>query len=194
MVYFLTNNEFKDVGIHRIDLNIRTAERPKSAVLERVWLDRYEAAPGETLRLKLFIKSYRGESRVEEIPFLAPNLPPGSEFNLVVADTRSLRQVELGQYRTSGIVPRSLEQLVRLLNNLRKNNRVYFKIVAARPGLFLRGEEMPNLTPAMKSLFASPRAAATAPVEISVSTLREYQMPVPFAFEGLAVIPLKIRN
>jgi len=111
-----------------------------------------------------------------------------------VADTRSLRQVELGQYRTSGIVPRSLEQLVRLLNNLRKNNRVYFKIVAARPGLFLRGEEMPNLTPAMKSLFASPRAAATAPVEISVSTLREYQMPVPFAFEGLAVIPLKIRN
>ncbi|HQH46731.1 MAG TPA: hypothetical protein PLQ86_12255, partial [Candidatus Aminicenantes bacterium] len=190
----LTNNEFKDVGIHRIDLNIRTSERPKSAVLERVWLDRYEAAPGETLRLKLFIKSYRGESRVEEIPFLAPNLPPGSEFNLVVADTRSLRQVELGQYRTSGIVPRSLEQLVRLLNNLRKNNRVYFKIVAARPGLFLRGEEMPNLTPAMKSLFASPRAAATAPVEISVSTLREYQMPVPFAFEGLAVIPLKIRN
>lgn len=194
VIYFLTNNEFKDVGIHRIDLNIRTAERPKSAVLERVWLDRYEAAPGETLRLKLFIKSYRGESRVEEIPFLAPNLPPGSEFNLVVADTRSLRQVELGQYRTSGIVPRSLEQLVRLLNNLRKNNRVYFKIVAARPGLFLRGEEMPNLTPAMKSLFASPRAAATAPVEISVSTLREYQMPVPFAFEGLAVIPLKIRN
>ncbi|HPL14075.1 MAG TPA: SpoIVB peptidase S55 domain-containing protein [Candidatus Aminicenantes bacterium] len=194
VIYFLTNNEFKDVGIHRIDLNIRTSERPKSAVLERVWLDRYEAAPGETLRLKLFIKSYRGESRVEEIPFLAPNLPPGSEFNLVVADTRSLRQVELGQYRTSGIVPRSLEQLVRLLNNLRKNNRVYFKIVAARPGLFLRGEEMPNLTPAMKSLFASPRAAATAPVEISVSTLREYQMPVPFAFEGLAVIPLKIRN
>ncbi|HNT32692.1 MAG: SpoIVB peptidase S55 domain-containing protein [Acidobacteriota bacterium] len=194
VVYFLTNNEFKDVGIHRIDLNIRTSERPKSAVLERVWLDRYEAAPGETLRLKLFIKSYRGESRVEEIPFLAPNLPPGSEFNLIVADTRSLRQVELGQYRTSGIVPRSLEQLVRLLNNLRKNNRVYFKIVAARPGLFLRGEEMPNLTPAMKSLFASPRAAATAPVEISVSTLREYQMPVPFVFEGLAVIPLKIRN
>ena len=194
VVYYLTNNEFKDVGIHRIDLDVRSSERPKTAVLERVWLDRYEAAPGETFRLKLFLKSFRGGSRVEEIPFQAPNLPPGSEFQLVVADTRSMRQVELGQYRSSGIEPRSFEQLVRLLNNIRKNNRIYFKLVAARPGLFLRGEEMPNLPPSMKSLFASPRAATTSPVEISVSTLKEYQMPVPFAFEGLAVIPLKIRK
>ncbi|MCX6565343.1 MAG: hypothetical protein NTW38_02800 [Candidatus Aminicenantes bacterium] len=194
VVYYLTNNEFKDVGIHRIDLDVRSSERPKTAVLERVWLDRYEAAPGETIRLKLFLKSYRGENQVEEIPFQAPNLPPGSEFHLVVADTHSMQQVELGQYRSSGIVPRNLEQLVRLLNNVRKNNRIYFKLVAARPGLFLRGEEMPNLPPAMKSLFASPRASATSPVEISVSTLKEYQMPVPFAFEGLAVIPLKIRK
>lgn len=194
VVYFLTNNEFKDVGIHRIDLDVKTSERPKTAVLERVWLDRYEAAPGEAVQLKLFIKSYRGESQIEEISFQAPNLPPGSEFHLVVADIRSMQQVELGQYRSSRVVPRNFEQLIRLLNNVRKNNRIYFKLVAARPGLFLHGEEMPNLPPAMKSLFASPRASATSPVEISVSTLKEYQMPVPFAFEGLAVIPLKIRK
>jgi len=194
VVYYLTNNEFKDVGIHRIDLNVRSSERPKTAVLERAWLDRYEAAPGEILNLKLFLKPFRGESQVEEIPFPAPNLPPGSEYHLVVADTRSIQQVERGQYRSGEIVPRNLEQLVRLLNNLRKNNRIYFKLIAARPGLFLRGEEMPDLPPSMKSLFASSRASAMAPVEISVSTLREYQMPVPFAFEGLAVISLKIRK
>ncbi len=81
-----------------------------------------------------------------------------------------------------------------MLNNVRKSNRIYFKLIGPRPGLFLRGEELPNLPPAMKSLFASPRAAGSSPVEINVSTLGEYQMPVAFAFEGLAVIPLKIRK
>jgi hypothetical protein len=45
----------------------------------------------------------------------------------------------------------------------------------------------------MKSLFASPRATSL-PTEITVSTLAEYQMPVPYAFRGLAVIPLRIRK
>ncbi len=62
VVYYLTNNEFRSVGIQRIDLNVRLSEQPKAALLERVWLDRYEVAPGETVRIKLFLKTYRGES------------------------------------------------------------------------------------------------------------------------------------
>ena len=92
------------------------------------------------------------------------------------------------------MVPRSLNQLLRLLSNLRKNNRIYFKIVAPKPGLFLRGEEMPNLPPAMKSLFTSPRAASAAPTELTVSTLGEYQLPIPYMFRGMTTIPMKIRK
>lgn len=194
VTYFLTNNEFQEVGIHRIDLTVRVAEEPRIAALERVWLDKYEVSPGETVLVKIFTRTFRGRSTVEEIPFQAPHLPAGSEFQLVVADTASLQQVEAGQYRSQGIVPRSFAQLVRLLNNLRKNNRIYFKLIGPRPGLFLRGEEMPNLPPGMKSLFASSRAASSLPTEISVSTLAEYQMPVPNAFRGMAVIPLRIRK
>jgi len=194
VVYFLLNNEFQEVGLHRVDLSIRVAEEPRTAELERVWLDKYDVSPGESVLMKVFTRSFRGKTEVQEIPFLAPNLPAGAEFQLIVADTASLQRIEAGQYRSQGIVPRSLAQLVRLLNSLRRNHRIYFKLVGPKPGLFLRGEEMPNLPPAMKSLFASPRAASSQPTEISVSTLAEHQLPVPYAFRGLAVIPLRIRR
>jgi hypothetical protein len=84
--------------------------------------------------------------------------------------------------------------LIRILNNLRKNNRIYFKILAAKPGLFLKGEELPNLPPTLKSMFASPRASASSPTELSRSTLSEYQLPVPYVFKGTAVVPVKIRK
>jgi hypothetical protein len=194
VVFFLTNNEFKDVNIHRIDLAIHATEQAKFAYLERVWLDKYEASPGEPIALKVFFRTFRGESLVEEVPLTTPNLPSGSEFQLIIGDAVSMHQVEMGQYRAAGLVPRSLNQLVRLLNNLRKNSRIYFKIIASKPGLFLKGEEMPNLPPSMKSLFASPRAASAAPTELASSTLGEYQLPVPYLFKGLASIPLKIRK
>ena len=194
VVFFLTNNEFKDISIHRIDLAVRPTEQAKFAQLERVWLDKYEASPGETISIKVYFRTFRGESLVEEVPLSAPNLPAGSEFQLIVGDAASIRQVEVGQYRSAGFVPRSLNQLVRLLNNLRKNNRIYFKVLASKPGLFLRGEEMPNLPPAMKSLFASPRAASSAPTELNNSTLGEYQLPLPYMFKGMVSIPIKIRK
>ena len=194
VVYFLTNNEFKELGIHRIDLSIRSSEKVKFLYLEKVWLDKYEASPGERINIKIYSRSFRGESILQEGGIFAPHLPAGSEFDLVIADATSLHQIELAQYKRQAFVPRSLSQLIRILNNLRKNNRIYFKVIASKPGLFLKGEEMPNLPPTMKSMFSSPRAAASAPTELTKSTLREYQLPIQHVFKGAVVIPIKIKK
>ena len=194
VLFFLSNNAFESARFHRIDLALRTEERVRFASLDRVWLDRYEAGPGELISIRVHYRGFGGETLVEEAGLLTPNLPAGSEFQIIVGDAGSMQQVESGQYRATGFIPRSLSQIVRVLNNLRKNHRIYFKIIAPKPGLFLRGEEMPNLPPAMKSLFVSPRAALPAPTELSSSTLTEYQMPVQHVFKGLAVIPVRIRK
>ncbi len=193
VVFYLTNNEFKELGIHRIDLNISVAEEVRFATLEKVWLGKYEAKPGEMIPLKVYYRNFRGETIVDDLQLPTPNLPSGSEFSLIVGDASSIQSIESTQYRTTGFIPRSLYQLIRLLNSLRKRNYIYFKIIAAKPGLFLRGEEMPNLPPTMKSMFSSQRAASTPPVKINRSTLGEYRHGIPYVFSGLAVIPLKIK-
>ena len=194
VVYFLTNNEFEELGIHRIDLNIQAFEEVKFSFLEKVWLSKYEASPGERIDVKIDYRTFRGESQREEGSIQVPNLPPGSEFQIIVADAASMAKIEMSQYRTATFVPRNLSQLVRMLSNLRKNNRIYIKIIASKPGIFLRGEEMSNLPPSMRSMFASPRAAASSPTELTRSTLMEYQLPIPYVFRGEAVIPVKIKK
>lgn len=194
VVYFLTNNEFEELGIHRIDLNIQAFEEVKFSFLEKVWLSKYEASPGERIDVKIDYRTFRGESQREEGSIQVPNLPPGSEFQIVVADAASMARIEMSQYRSATFIPRNLSQLVRMLNNLRKNNRIYIKMIASKPGIFLRGEEMSNLPPSMRSMFASPRAAASSPTELTRSTLMEYQLPIPYVFRGEAVIPVKIKK
>jgi hypothetical protein len=193
VVYYLTTNEFEKLGIHRIDINIGVAEEVRFAFLEKVWLGKYEAKPGEIIPIKVYYRNFRGSTVMEDFSLPAPNLPSGSEFSLVVGDAISLQSIETSQYRTVSFVPRNLFQLIRMLNSLRKHNYIYFKIIAAKPGLFLRGEEMPNLPPSMKSMFSSPRAASSPPIEITRSTLGEYRHAIPYVFRGLTVIPVKIK-
>lgn len=194
VVQFLMNNEFTNVGIFRIDLNVRALEESRQAVLEKVLLDKYEVTPGEPIQLKAFYRTQNEQSLVEEVTVAAPALPAGSEFRILVGDAASMQQVERAQYRVQGFVPRNLEMLVRLLSNLRKNDRIYFRIMAPKPGLFLRGEELPNLPPTVKSMFASERASAAGPTELARSTLSEYQLPLPYVFRGGASIPVRIRQ
>lgn len=191
--YFLLNNEFQGVGIHRLDLTVKVGEQPKACILEQALLDKYELSPNETLTLKLTLRTYRGESVTQSLPLPVPDLPPGSDFQLVIGDAATMMQVETGLYRSPGFVPRSFSQLLRLLNSLRKNDRVYIKVMATRPGLFLRGEEMPNLPLTVKSLFGSARAATQA-TELSQSSLRDYQVPVDYVFKGSALIPVRIKK
>ncbi len=191
---FLMNNEFRDVGIFRIDLNVRALEESRLAALEKVLLDKYEVSPGEAIELQAFYRTQNEESLVEKVTVAAPALPAGTEFQILVGDAASMQQVERSQYHVQGFVPRSLEMLVRMLSNLRKNNRIYFRIMASKPGLFLKGEELPNLPPTLKSMFASPRASATGPTEITRSTLSEYQLAIPYVFKGMATIPVRIRK
>jgi len=194
VVYFLKNNEFQDISINQIDLKIRTLEQTRTASLEKVLLDKYEVAPGEVIKVRVYFRTYNNEIKTEEVEFMAPPLPPDSEFDLVVAEASYIQQLERGLYRIQDFTPRNLSQLVRILSNLRKNNRIYFKIVAPKSGLFLKGEELPNLPPSYKSMFTSPRAATTNLAEISKSTLSEYQLPIPYVFKGALTIPIKIKK
>jgi len=193
VVYFLTSNEFRDLAIHRIDLNINSSEEVKYSFLEKVWLDKYDVSPGEIVRIKVFTRDFRGEVSEIEGGIPVPHLPSGSEFYLIVADAGSLQQIESSQYKRQVFIPRNLEQLLRILSSFRKNNRIYFKILASKPGLFLKGEELPNLPPTMKSMFSSPRAASSSPTELDKSTLGYMQQPVSSVFRGVTLIPLKIK-
>lgn len=193
ITYYLTNNEFEDLGIHKIDLKLDTSEEINISYLEKVWLDKYDVSPGEAIQVKIYSRNFRGDSVLRDGGFLAPNLPSGSTFYLFVGDTSSMGQLERSLYQTQAFMPRSLYQLIRVLGNQRKNNRIYIKILADKPGLFLKGEELPNLPPSMKTMFSSSRVATSIPTEISKSTVSVFQLKVPFVFRGAAMIPIRIK-
>src|SRR6185436_14414747 len=77
---------------------------------------------------------------------------------------------------TTGAPP-GLAAAVRELNKLRKNDRLYIKIVSNEPGVVIGGEEMPSLPPSMAAVLNTNRSSNRSVSNTGNSTVREYELP-----------------
>lgn len=192
VVYYLLNNEFESVKIQDIKLKISLLENVDSVNIERVWVEGNEVEANKNVNIKVFLKTWRGKERVEDVSLPVPKLRPGQLLEVVVADAESMYNLEIKEYK-GGVMPGTMEQLIRALNNLRKNNRIYFKIRIPAEASFLKGEEISTVPLFFKSVIGSPRVSSS-PVSVFSSTLKEYQYPIDKVVKGFKVIKLKIKE
>ena len=94
---------------------------------------------------------------------------------MLVADGSTLMSMDERE-EGENLIPRDLAQLIKLINNLRKNDRLYVRFFRREPGAMVNGEGMPGLPPSILSILGSERnAGAINPIH--TSAIMEYEMP-----------------
>src|SRR3954451_3978971 len=88
-VTYLMGNDYEKVDVEGIDITFTTAEEPKTATLERVWLDDPRPRAGRTVPLKVLFRTYRGDEVVRTLPIEIPANATGS-LSILVSDGQRL--------------------------------------------------------------------------------------------------------
>jgi len=151
----MMDNDYEKVDIEAVNLTLTSAEEPKTATLERVWLDDLRPRAGRTVPLKVLLKTYRGEDVLRTVPISIPANATGS-LSILVSDGQRLTQAELREARPA--LPRSVPQLIRVLNKTRRNNAVYVKLLSTDPGAVIKGELLSSLPPSVLSVLEADRS------------------------------------
>ena len=116
----------------------------------------------------------------------------GSEFRLLIADKKEIGKFEAKNIKSS-FFPSTLNSLIRAINNIRKNNRIYIKIIVPEKGMFVKGYEFSNLPSGLRNLYDY-NSAVKNRAEIKFSTIEDFQMEVPVIITGKKLFKLKIRE
>jgi len=198
ITYFLMNNNEKNIKIQKIDFELGGSEILRRANLENVLIEKKSYLPGEIMNITVYLRNERGRAYSETINIKAPNLKAGSEFYLLAADSDRMGQFDARNVRSS-YFPTKLSFLIRAINNLRKNNRLYFKFMTPASGLFVKGHEYPNLPPSLKNVldYDSIPLQGMSPGEqgkIKYSTIKEYQLEFPSVVRGMKLFKLTIKE
>ncbi len=184
----LVNNDDEAVEIERLDLMMKTSEEPRTATLQRVWIDDPRPRAGRTVPLKVHLRTYRGEDVLRTVPIEIPANARGS-LQVVVSDGQRLGQAEQREARVTQ--PRTVEQLVRTLNKGRRNNTLYVKLLSGDAGAVVNGELLSSLPPSVLAVLEADRSGGNFNPLYS-ATLGEWEIPTAHAVSGVRTLTLAV--
>jgi hypothetical protein len=184
----LMGNDYEAIDIDALALTFKSTEEPKTAMLERVWLDDPRPRAGRTVPLKVLLRTYRGEEMLRTIPI---EIPPNASGNLsvMVADGARLSQVEQREARLPQ--PRSVPQLIRALNKARRNDTLYVKLLASEAGAVVNGEVLSSLPPSVLAVVEADRSSGSFN-PLNSATLGEWELVTDHAVSGLRTLTVTV--
>jgi SpoIVB peptidase S55 len=184
----LLGNDFEKVDIDSVELSISSTEETRTATLERVWIDDPRPRAGRTVPLKALLRTYRGEEIIQTIPVEIPSNLTGP-VSVLVADGSRLAQIEQRETRTAQ--PRSVDQIIRMLNRSRRGNTLYVKLLGSDPGAVVKGEALTSLPPSVLGVLEADRSGGSFS-SLSNATLGEWRVPTDRAISGSRVLSITV--
>jgi hypothetical protein len=138
------HNPYERPHITGISLTVRSLPDARWATIDSAWSDKTEVHPGETVMIKVALWPYRGSPFMQQVPITIPAQAAAGPLHVLVSDATALDRVE--QYFP--FAPRGrlagLEELIRLLNQERSNDRLYVTLLESTPTLLVEDKRLPN--------------------------------------------------
>ena len=187
-ITYLMGNDYEKVDLQSIDIAINTAEEPKTATLERVWVDDPRPRPGKSVPVKVMLRTYRGEAVVKTVPIDIPSNATGS-LNILVSDGVRLGQAE--QRETRVPQPRSVDQMIKQLNKARRSNTLYVKLLGSQAGAVVNGELLSSLPPSVLGVLEGDRNGGSFNPTHS-APLGEWEIPTDHAVNGARTLTITV--
>ncbi len=188
-ITMLLGNDYEPITLSGLDIAIETHETSRSVSIERVWLDDVRPRAGRTVPLKVLTRSYRGEEKISTVPIEIPANVSGS-LSLLVTDGRQLNAIEQRELRRS-VQPQGVAQMIRVLNDTRRNNRIYIRLLNGKPGAVVNGEALTALPPSVLSVLESDSNGGSF-TPIRSAAVGEWELPMDSAVTGSRVLAIEV--
>ena len=193
-VGFLLTSGFDDLEMEKIDLEIRTVEEQQTARLDRVWVDRGSVRPGQEFKIGVALRKPNGDTLQEEYTMRMPREIPPGPVRLLVGEGQSIVRVD-NQFDRGEFIPETLPQLIRAINNLKRNNRLYVRLYRNNTnGFAVRSQGLPGLPPSLLEIYGSKRQSGDARKMNRVVFLERELPATRFALQGHEILELNVEG
>ena len=194
VVMRLFTNQFEAVKIENISVHVESVPGRQSYSIESAWLEKGEAAPGETLRLRVLVRPYRGAARIEETTIKVPDqVMRGTTLRVMVSDADWMNRASRGFAGGLGLGnPAGLDPLIALINRERRNDRLYVGLFVPSPTMLWDDKELPNVPLSQINAIDGRPAPGTVQI-LRESLASEANVPMSGPVTGIVSLNLPVR-
>jgi hypothetical protein len=189
---YLLASDFPNLRVEGIELTIVSRNEKREATVEQAWSSKSEVRPGDHIEVTAVLRTPSGETMVEKIPVEIPASLSGNTLSLVVGSGSTINLLQ-GRLSPLTSTPRDLHQLVRALNRMRSDNRLYALLLVPQRSFVLQGDEYPSPPPSLvQTILADPAVSSNVTLK-STSIVGDFETkPSPYAIRGQRTLLLKV--
>jgi hypothetical protein len=188
----LLRNSFESLEFEGLNFTIEASEQPRSATLERVWVDGTRVRAGSTVELRVLLRTYRGDEVTRAIPIQIPANARGS-VAVMVADGIRLSQWEARELQVQPMQARGVPQMINVLNSARKSNRLYVRLVTRDGGAVVKGEPLAALPGSVLAVIEADRSGGgSRPLQSAL--VGEWDITVDHAVNGSRTLSIPLEE
>ena len=190
-IAYLMANDYEKVELEGLDFTVGSSEEPKTATLQRVWLDDPRPRAGRTVPVKVALRTFRGEEVVRTLSVRIPSNASGT-LSLLVTDGTRLEQAEQREARFPAQL-RDVSQLIRVLNRARRNTTLYVKLLGSEEGAAVNGETLSALPPSVLAVLEGDRNGGSFS-PLHTATLGEWELPTEHLVSGSRTLTIAVSS
>lgn len=185
----LLTNKFEPVVIEGVKLEIEAQERTRDARIESVRLDKVELERGETAEAAVILRTYGGAREAVRVKFTVPMDAAAGPAQLFACDAQAGR-ARAAARNPGRYAPTSLEGVINLGREERRNNEVVLQLMLARDGVTYTGQELPRLPASALSIISASGLSGFKSLQSEV----EVRQPTRHAVQGAETLEVRIRE
>lgn len=148
-----------------LDLTLTVSEAQSGFTIERAWLDTTHPRYGGTHTLHVMLRNYRGQTETRSMPVTMPASGPAA-VTLLVSDAPTLAALEDKELDPNAA--KTIADLVSGLNRIRRNNRLYVRLLTSTPGIVIAGRAQPGLPGSTRSVLDADKSVAPTSINRAI--------------------------
>ncbi|CAN5125436.1 SpoIVB peptidase S55 domain-containing protein [soil metagenome] len=184
----LMKSRFDGAEISEINLSAVSIDGSNTATLERIALDKTEVKAGGSFEVQAFVRTDSGRIFSQKIPVTIPADTPAGTLMVRVGDGNSIQQ----NAASKQFVPKDLSELIKTINDLKKDDRLYVQTYRVTNGAIIGSKEMPNLPPSMLATLNNDRTAGGFKPTVTTVLTDQELPPADFLISGQQVLTIEV--
>ena len=186
---YLMANEFKDLTITGLDVDIRHSDRLQSARVVNVEADKGKVRPGDSVPIHVDLVDFRGGARQVSLTVqVPPDTPPGP-LTVFVGDGAAATAYDLALYPPD---PRSLSQVLDFLARVRPPNTLNLFADRRATGAVVGGEALTALPPSVGAVLLDRGPGGSGAPDLSSMRLESKSVEQPVPVTGSVHLRLEV--
>jgi hypothetical protein len=171
---YVLQSGFDALEVRKVALDIESFDAKKEFEIDSVSVGRREVRAGGKVELTTMLVGENGAEVARTIVYQVPQgITPGPLY-FTVADGMTTNVTEFRQI--IGAQPKSISQLLSIVNNLRANTKAYVRVWRPEPAFQLEGSDFPDPPPSVAMILAGSQSAFGSISQTRNSKLAELEI------------------